>query len=181
MASATGVYIHPYFCFRKDVDSNYGFTCGFDTGAVAAVTAAPVIPHRPHVPAVAPCVHVPANATTGAAKITAHPGSSEVPEQLHVPEIFAAAATPVIQHDLPGVFGAKISVWTNNIWVALTKGKCFKQNSLKYDILHQNPGDGYAALFQILSPSHLTLSHHPSLLTQLPPVQLPTETVVMYF
>ena len=126
MASATGVYIHPCFCFRKDADSNYGFTCGFDTGAIAAVAAAPEIPHRPLVPVVAARVHVPANATTGAARITAHPGSPDIPEQLHVSEVFASAATPAVQHDLPGVFGAKISVWTNHIWVALTKGKCSK-------------------------------------------------------
>ena len=64
MASAPGIYFHSYYCFRKDTDSNYGFTCGFNTGAVATVAAAPVIPHRPHVLAVAPCVHVPANASS---------------------------------------------------------------------------------------------------------------------
>ena len=121
MASATGVYIHPYFCFCKDADSNYGFTCGFDTGPVAAVTYRAEVLHRPYVPAVAAVVGVAATATTPA--VAAFTGVPEILEIAHVPERLPSAAVPAVQHDLPGILGAKISVWTNHIWVALTKGK----------------------------------------------------------
>ena len=71
MAATTGFYLHPYFCFRKDADSNYGFTCGFDTGPVTAVTYAAKVPHRPHVPEVLACNYVAANLTAGTPEILA--------------------------------------------------------------------------------------------------------------
>ena len=63
----------------------------------------------------------------------------------------------------------------------MTKGKVFKTNTDEYNILHQNPGDGYAAIFQILSASHPTLSRFPFLSIRYTPVQIATETVAMYY
>ena len=181
MASTTGFYIHPYYCFRKDADSNYGFTCGFDTGAVAAVAAAAEIPHRAHVPAIVARTFGPADPLTGTAEVTAHPGAPEVTEIVHVPEVFATVTSAAVQYDLPGIFQGRIPGWTKHLWVGMTKGKVFKPNTNEYNILHQNPGDGYAALYQILSSSHPTLSPFPSLSIRSPPVQIATETVTMYY
>ena len=161
MASTTDIYIHSYYCFRKDADSNYGFTCGFDTGAVAAVAAAAEISHRAHVPAIVACNHVPADPFAGTAEITAHPGAPEVTDIDHVPEVFAAVASAAVQYDLPGIFQERIPGWTSHLWVGMTKGRVFKIYTNEYNVLHQNPGDGYAALFQILSSSHPTLSRFP--------------------
>ena len=96
MASTTGIYLHLYYCFCKDADSNYGFACGFDTGAVAGVAAAAEIPHRAHVPAIGTRLHVPADPLTGTADILAHPGSPEVTEIDHVPEVFATVASDAV-------------------------------------------------------------------------------------
>ena len=63
----------------------------------------------------------------------------------------------------------------------MTKTSVFKKDSPQRNILNQNPGDGYAALFQILTPSHPTLSRFPYLLICAPPTQIATETVAMYF
>ena len=63
----------------------------------------------------------------------------------------------------------------------MTKGKVFKTNTNEYNILHQNPGDGYTALFQILSSSHPTLSRFPLLSIRSPPVQIATKTVAVYY
>ena len=65
MTATTGFYIHPYFCFRKYANSDYGFTCGFNVGPVAAVTSTAIaeVLHRPHVPAVLAVAGVPVTAT----------------------------------------------------------------------------------------------------------------------
>ena len=60
----------------------------------------------------------------------------------------------------------------------MTKANVFKKDSPQYNILYQNSGDGYAALFQILSTDHPTLSRFPYLLIRAPPSQLATDTVV---
>ena len=62
MAAITKFYLYPYFCFRKYANSDFGFTCGFDVGPVAAVTAISEVLHRPHVPAVLAVAHIPATA-----------------------------------------------------------------------------------------------------------------------
>ena len=135
MASTTGIYLHPYYYQRKDADSNHGFTCGFDTGPVAAVAAAVEIPYRAHVPAILACIHVPPNPITSAAEIVAHPGAPEVTEIDHMPEVFATAASAAVQYNLPGIFQAHILVWTSHLWVGMTKAKVFKTNTDAYNIL----------------------------------------------
>ena len=50
MATITGFYLHPYFCFRKHANSNNGFTCGFDIAPVLAAPAVAEILYQPHVP-----------------------------------------------------------------------------------------------------------------------------------
>ena len=63
----------------------------------------------------------------------------------------------------------------------MTKASVFKKDSPQWNILYQNPGDEYAALFQILTPAHPTLSRFPYLLIRAPPSQIATETVAQYF
>ena len=46
MAATTGVYLHPYFYFRKHANSDYGSTSGFDTAPVAHIPAVPEILHQ---------------------------------------------------------------------------------------------------------------------------------------
>ena len=179
MATTTGFYLHPYYCFRKNADSNYGFTCGFDTGPVTTVTAAPEVLHRPYLPAVVAVVGVAATGTTAA--VTAVTGVPKVPKIVHVPERFAVAASSPVQYDLPGLFQPRIPPWSSQIYVALSKGSVFKKGTLQHTTLLQNAGDGYAALYQILSPNHPTLSNFSSLLVRTPPSQTTTETVAQYY
>ena len=85
MASTTGIYLHPYYCFHKDADSNYCFTCGFDIGPIAAVTATAEIPHQAHVPAVLACAYVPANPTNNVAEVLTRTAVPKVTVIDHVP------------------------------------------------------------------------------------------------
>ena len=52
-ASTCRFYAHPYFCFRPATPSLYGFTCGFNTLAIAAVIGSPYVPATASVAAVA--------------------------------------------------------------------------------------------------------------------------------
>ena len=63
----------------------------------------------------------------------------------------------------------------------MSKPGVFKNNSPQHQILHQNSGQGYSALFRIISHRHPTLGKHPHLLIQSPPVQLVTETVAQHY
>ena len=63
----------------------------------------------------------------------------------------------------------------------MTKTNVFKKHSPQFNILHQNPGDGYGALFQILFVDHPTLSKFPYLLIRAPPSQLAPDTVAQYY
>ena len=59
----------------------------------------------------------------------------------------------------------------------MSKSSVFKGNSQQQQVLHQNPDQGYTALFQIISYQHPTLGQHPHLLFRSPPTQLIDETV----
>ena len=181
MASTTGFYLHSCYYFRKDADSNYGFTCSFGPGPIAAVTAAAEIPHCPHVPEVLAQTYVPTDPVTGAAEILARTAVPEVLEITLVPEVFAVDAFGPVQCDLPDIFQPHIPNWTSQLWVGMTKAIIFKKDAPQWNILYQNPGDGYTALFRILTPAHSTLSRFPYLLISAPPTQIATETVAMYF
>ena len=82
MAATTGIYRHPYFCFRKHADSNNGFTCGFDTAPITHVPAVPEIFHQPEVLTVVTIIYVPANALTEQAEVLGVTSSVLVPEFL---------------------------------------------------------------------------------------------------
>ena len=87
MVATTGFYLHPYFCFWKHANSDYGLTCGFDTAPVSHIPAVAEILHRPEVPAVVARLHVPANPTTGPLEVLAIAGSALVPEVLARPGV----------------------------------------------------------------------------------------------
>ena len=141
MASTTGFYLHSCYYFRKDADSNYGFTCSFGPGPIAAVTAAAEIPHCPHVPEVLAQTYVPTDPVTGAAEILARTAVPEVLEITLVPEVFAVDAFGPVQCDLPDIFQPHIPNWTSQLWVGMTKASVFKKDSPQWNILYQNPGD----------------------------------------
>ena len=82
MTATTGFYLHPYFCFRKHANSNYGFMCGFDTAPVSHIPAVPEILHRPEVPTVTARLHVPADPATRQLEVLAITGAALVPEVL---------------------------------------------------------------------------------------------------
>ena len=96
MAATTEFYIHPYFCFRKDADSDYGITCGFDTEPVTAVTYCAEVLHCPYAPAIPAQPHVPADPTTGTAEVLARPAVPEVLAIAHVPERLAVPASDAV-------------------------------------------------------------------------------------
>ena len=179
MAATCDFYVHPYYCFRKNAPSDTGFTCGFDTGPITEVVAAPETPHRPYRAPVLARLHVPATSTT--AEITARDAVAEVLEILHVPAVLAVAAKAAVIHDLHGVFLARLAGWSSQISVALCNGKVFKYGTLQHTTLMQNSGNGYNALFQIISPYHPTLSNRASLLVRNPPSQTNLETLAMYY
>ena len=60
----------------------------------------------------------------------------------------------------------------------MSKLNVFKKGLPQHQILYQNPGQGYTALFQIISCRHLTLGKYPHLFIQAPPVQLIGETLL---
>ena len=93
----------------------------------------------------------------------------------------AVAASGPVQYDLPGLFQPHIPPWSSQIYVAMTKGQVFKKGTPQHTTLYQNAGDGYAAIYQILTPDHPTLSRFPSLLVRIPPSQVTTETVAQYY
>ena len=63
----------------------------------------------------------------------------------------------------------------------MTKGNVFKKGTPQHTTLYQNAGNGYTALYQILTPDHPTLSRFLSLLVCNPPSQITTETVAQYY
>ena len=89
-------YLHSPYCFRKDANSNYCFTCGFDTGPIAAVTAAAEKPHNTYVPEVLAHAYVPAGPTNNVAEIFACTTVPEVLEIDHMPEVFLLLRSPVL-------------------------------------------------------------------------------------
>ena len=158
IAATTGFYIHPYFCFRKHANSDYRFTCGFDVGAVGAVTAVVEVLHRPHVPKVLAVAHVPADPANNVVEVLAVIGVPKVLEIAPVAAVIAVPAIDAVQHDLHGVFQQRLANWNSQIWIAMAKLSVFKKHSPQHQILHQNSGQGYAALFQIISDHHPVLS-----------------------
>ena len=128
MAATTGFHIHPYFCFRKYVNSDYGFTCGFDTAPIAHIPAVPEILPRPEVPAVVARTHVPANPATGQLEVLALVGFALVPEVLARAAVPETLAQPPLQHDLHGVFQQRLVNWNSQIWIAMTKSGVFKKH-----------------------------------------------------
>ena len=96
MAATTWFYLRSYFCFRKHANSNNCFTCGFDIGPFADVTAAAEVLYQPHVLEVVAFTGVPANDTTGTTEIVALTGVSEVLKIAYVPKVLAVAAQPPI-------------------------------------------------------------------------------------
>ena len=179
MTATTGFYLHPYFCFRKHANSNNGFTCGFDVGPVAAVTAVAEVLHRPHVSEVIAIVGVAVTPT--APEFVAVTGVPEVLNVAHVPAVLAVSAIGPVQHDFHGIFQHRIPNWNSQIWTVMSKPNVFKKNSPQHQILHQNLGQGYSTLFQIIYHRHPTLGKLPHLLIRAPPVQLAAETVAQYF
>ena len=104
MAATTGFYIHPYFYFQKHANSDYGFTCGFDTAPVAHIPAVPEILPWSEVPAVITRAHVPANPATGQLEVLALVGSALVLEVMARAAVIETLAQPPLQCDLHGIF-----------------------------------------------------------------------------
>ena len=63
----------------------------------------------------------------------------------------------------------------------MSKSGVFKKNSPQHQILHKNSGQGYTALFQIITCQHPVLGQHPHLLICSPPMQLIDKTVAQYY
>ena len=180
MAATTGFYLHPYFCFQKHANFDYGFTFGFNVGPVAAVTAVAEVLHRLHVSAVLAVAHVPVTATATAANVVVVTGVFKVLEIAHIPAVLAIPTIDPVQQDLHGIFQQQFPNWNSQIWITMSKSSVFKKNSPQQQILHQNPGQGYTALFQIISHQHPTLGQHPHLLICSLPMQLFDEAVTKY-
>ena len=115
MADTTGFYLHSYSCFQKHANSNNGFTCGFDAGPTAAVTAVVEVLHQPHVPEFIAVVGVSTDPTTGAAEIIAITGVPKVFEVTYVPVVLAVPAIDPGQRDLHGIFQNRIPNWNSQI------------------------------------------------------------------
>ena len=107
--------------------------------------------HRPHKSAVLAVAHVPADPINNVAKVLEVIGVPEVLEIAPVPTTLAVPAIDEVQHDLHGIFHQRIPNWNSQIWIAMSKSSVFKKNSPQQHILHQNPGQSYTTLFQIIS------------------------------
>ena len=129
MAATTGFYLHPYFCFPKHANSDYGFTSGFDTAPVAHIPAVSEIFHRTEVPAVIARNHVPTDPATGQLEVSAIASSALVPKVLTHAGVPEPLAQPPLQHDLYCVFQQHIHNWNSQIWLAMFKSSMFKKNT----------------------------------------------------
>ena len=117
-----------------------------------------------HVPEVVAVVGVAADPANGVAEVVAVTGVLEVLKIVHVPAVFAVQAIGRVQHDPPSISQHQFPNWNNQILIAMSKSNVFKKNSPQYQILHQNLGHGYSALFQIITLDHPTLGKFPHLL-----------------
>ena len=128
MAATTGLYLPPYFCFRKYTNFDYGFTCGFDTAPVAHIHAVPESLHQAEVPAVVARLHIPADPTTRHLEVLTIAGF--VPKVFARPGVPETLAQPPLQNNFHGVFQQRISNWNSQIWIVMSKSSVFKKNSL---------------------------------------------------
>ena len=104
IAATTGFYLHPYFCFWKHSNSDYGFTSGFDTAPVAHIPDVPEIFRRTEVLAVIAIHQVAADPATRQLEVLAIASSALVPEVLTYAGVPETLAQPPLQHDLHYVF-----------------------------------------------------------------------------
>ena len=172
----TDFYLHSYFCFRKHTNSNEGFTCGFDISPITTATTVVEVLHQPYLPKV---IAVPGIATT--AEVVAVTSVLKVLQVLPVLTVLDVTAQPPVQHNLHGNFQHQIPNCNSQIWIAMSKPGVFKKDSPQHQILYQNSGQGYIALFRIISHHHPVTDKHPHLLICSTPVQLTFETNTQYF
>ena len=147
IASTTGFYLHPYYCFWKLSASNYGFTCGFDTAPITFVPGVPEVLYQAPVLAIIAVIGVSADPAKNVAEVVAVAGSQICFKVLAVPEVLPFPAQVAQQNDLPGIFQNFLEDWNYQIYIAMSKPHIFKNNSRQQQIVFINPGQGYMSIF----------------------------------
>ena len=83
--------------------------------------------------------------------------------------------------DLPERYDVPLQVWDSRIYTAISQTKCFPKNSHSRSTILDNYGEGYAALYAIISSGHPEVVAQPSLLVTYPPKQGASEPIGQYF
>ena len=84
-------------------------------------------------------------------------------------------------YDLLERYDVPLEVWDSRIYSAISQAKCFPKSSHSRSTVLDNYGQGYAALYAIISSEHPEVVAQPSLLVTYPPRQQPTEPIGQYF
>ena len=104
-----------------------GFTCGFDTPAIAGVTGSPLVPTTLGKPAVF--------AAHGVASAPAVQPTAEIPA------VLAVTAANMQQFDLPGHLQPRLDAWTIFIYNSISQKGVFIKDSPQQHIIAQNYKD----------------------------------------
>ena len=89
--------------------------------------------------------------------------------------------TDTVSHDLPIRYDINIPQWGNLIYSAISNPKVFPKGSSLRSTVIDHYGDGYAALYAIISSTHPAVISQPSLLVTYPPKQGPRDPIGRYF
>ena len=79
------------------------------------------------------------------------------------------------QYDVP------LEVWDSRMYGAISQAKCFLKSSHSRSTILDNYGQGYAALYAIISSGHPEVVSQPSLLVTYPPKQGTSDPIGQYF
>jgi len=88
--------------------------------------------------------------------------------------------TDTTTYDLPDKHHINIPMWNSQIYTAISKDSIFPKDSAAKDTVLDHYGEGYAALYNIISSSHPEVVARPALLVTSPPTQQPTDSIGKY-
>jgi len=88
--------------------------------------------------------------------------------------------TDTVTYDLPDKHHINIPMWNSQIYTAISKDSIFPKDSPAKDTVLDHYGEGYAALYNIISSSHPEVVARPALLVTSPPTQQMTHSIGKY-
>jgi len=114
-------------------------------------------------------------------KVYVHPYYCFRPDSGSTRGFSCGPCTNEMKFDLPERYDVPLEVWDSRIYSAISQAKCFPKSSHSRSTILDNYGQGYAALYAIISSSHPEVIAQPSLLVTYPPKQAALEPIGQYF